>query len=279
MRIVWERNHGSQSRSSETESLGSSESGMARVSVTAPVSKNVTPQARSAPLTAPSSANPTPIYPLLGPDRQISQSREPLLPPIYPTLDTQPFPSRRQSSTSTPRVTIPFDLPSTFSTIAKPNTSKGIETCGILLGFQQSSDSFLITSLLIPNQTGTHDTCETVGCAEERILSYALTNELVCLGWIHTHPTQSCFLSSVDMHTTLSYQRMLPNAIAIVVAPTDRSLPVGVWRLTEFGIIEIGRCKLGGFHDHQGKEAFSTLVDEVTWDTSLKVVVVDQRDR
>lgn len=278
MRIVWEKNQISRSPSFETVSVASS-GGRVGSSLTAPVSKNTTPKLLSAPLTEPASAQVTPIYPSLGPDRQISQSKEPLLPPIYPPIDTSPFPSRRQSSTSTPKITIPFDLPSTFSSIARTNTAKGIETCGILLGFQQSTDSFLITSLLIPDQTGTHDTCETIGSAEERILSHALTNELVCLGWIHTHPTQSCFLSSVDMHTTLSYQRMLPNAVAIVVAPTDRNLPVGVWRLTEFGIMEVGRCKLGGFHDHKGKEAFSVIVDDVTWDPSLKVVVVDQRDQ
>lgn len=29
---------------------------------------------------------------------------------------------------------------------------------------------------------------------------------LFTLGWIHTHPTQSCFLSSIDMHTHCNYQ-------------------------------------------------------------------------
>ncbi|KAJ6492668.1 hypothetical protein DFH09DRAFT_1207374, partial [Mycena vulgaris] len=28
---------------------------------------------------------------------------------------------------------------------------------------------------------------------------------------IHTHPTQSCFTSSVDLHTHASFQRMLPS--------------------------------------------------------------------
>ena len=278
MREVWEKNQGSQSRTSETTSVVSSDSVNPGQSLTAPVSKSVTPKPQFAPLTAPASSQPTAIYPPLSMERQSSQSKEPLLPPIYPSMiSLSPFPSRRQSSTSTPKITIPFDLPSTFSTIAKTNTAKGIETCGILLGFQQSSDSFLITCVLIPNQVGTFDTCETIGLAEEKILSYALTNDLVCLGWIHTHPTQSCFLSSVDMHTTLSYQRMLSNAVAIVVAPTDRQLPVGVWRLTEFGILEIGKCKQSGFHDHRDKDSFSVIVDDVVWDPALKVVVVDQR--
>ncbi len=36
---------------------------------------------------------------------------------------------------------------------------------------------------------------------------------------IHTHPTQSCFMSSMDLHTHVAYQQMLPEAIAIVCAP------------------------------------------------------------
>lgn len=34
-----------------------------------------------------------------------------------------------------------------------------------------------------------------------------------------THPTQTAFLSSVDLHTHCSYQLMLQEAIAIVCAP------------------------------------------------------------
>lgn len=34
-----------------------------------------------------------------------------------------------------------------------------------------------------------------------------------------THPTQTAFLSSVDLHTHCSYQMMLPESIAIVCSP------------------------------------------------------------
>lgn len=36
---------------------------------------------------------------------------------------------------------------------------------------------------------------------------------------VQTHPTQTAFLSSVDLHTHCSYQLMLPEAVAIVCAP------------------------------------------------------------
>ena len=39
---------------------------------------------------------------------------------------------------------------------------------------------------------------------------------LLFLGWIHTHPAYSVFLSSVDLHNQFEYQRMLPEVSAIL---------------------------------------------------------------
>lgn len=43
-----------------------------------------------------------------------------------------------------------------------------------------------------------------------------------------THPTQTAFLSSVDLHTHCSYQMMMPEAIAIVCSPKFNEW---VWKL------------------------------------------------
>lgn len=37
--------------------------------------------------------------------------------------------------------------------------------------------------------------------------------------YLQTHPTQTSFMSSVDLHTHYSYQLMMPEAIAVVCAP------------------------------------------------------------
>ena len=58
---------------------------------------------------------------------------------------------------------------------------------------------------------------------------------LLTFGWIHTHPTQTCFLSSIDMHTQFSYQIMMPEAIAIVMAPSKEPNS-GVFTLTPKGM-------------------------------------------
>ncbi len=69
--------------------------------------------------------------------------------------------------------------------------------------------------------------------------------DLLTLGWIHTHPTQTAFLSSVDLHTHCSYQLMLPEAIAIVCSPKHND--TGIFRLTNAGMLEVSACKKKGF--------------------------------
>ncbi|XP_059973059.1 STAM-binding protein isoform X2 [Mesoplodon densirostris] len=63
-----------------------------------------------------------------------------------------------------------------------------------------------------------------------------------------THPTQTAFLSSVDLHTHCSYQMMLPESIAIVCSP--RFQETGFFRLTDHGLEEISSCRQKGFHPH-----------------------------
>lgn len=94
---------------------------------------------------------------------------------------------------------------------ARHNTRRGIETCGILAGTLSANDSiFTISTLIVPKQEGTTDTVQALG--EEEIFDVQDSRGLYPLGWIHTHPTQSCFLSSIDVHTHCGYQvrRILP---------------------------------------------------------------------
>jgi STAM-binding protein len=57
-------------------------------------------------------------------------------------------------------------------------------------------------------------------------------------------------LSSLDLHTHCSYQLSLPEAIAIVCAPTQKPA-VGIFRLTDPpGVETIASCTLRGFHPH-----------------------------
>ncbi|ODA83479.1 hypothetical protein RJ55_01993 [Drechmeria coniospora] len=143
---------------------------------------------------------------------------------------------------------LPSQLRSSFLDIASENTRAGLEMCGILCGTPVNNALF-VRCLLIPDQKCTSDTCETEN--EGAMFDYCASEDLMVLGWIHTHPTQTCFMSSRDLHTHAGYQVMMPESIAIVCAPRfDPSY--GIFRLTHPpGLDHILDCKhQDTFHQH-----------------------------
>ena len=104
-------------------------------------------------------------------------------------------------------VALPEDLISKFLEIAKANSDRNIETLGTF-GGQLCNNKFRVTHLLIPKQQGQSDSCTMEGY--EDVLELHEKENLTLLGWIHTHPAYSVFLSSVDMHNQYERQRMLP---------------------------------------------------------------------
>ncbi|KAG8967684.1 hypothetical protein FRC03_009521, partial [Tulasnella sp. 419] len=85
-------------------------------------------------------------------------------------------------------VFLPKETLSRFLKIAAVNTAMKKETCGLLLG-RLHMGVFTVSTLLIPRQTATTDTCTMV--EEEMVLEFQEKRDLLTLGWIHTHPTQS----------------------------------------------------------------------------------------
>jgi len=121
-------------------------------------------------------------------------------------------------------------------------------------------NQLIITTVIIPEQKGTANTCVTA--EEEKLIAVQDKNKLITLGWIHTHPSQTCFLSSVDLHTHFSYQVMTPEAIAIVLAPSK--IPnYGAFVITSTGMAELSGCNRGGFHKHSS-EVRGGLYDAAT---------------
>ncbi|KAH8552672.1 hypothetical protein BGW37DRAFT_292445 [Umbelopsis sp. PMI_123] len=157
------------------------------------------------------------------------------------------------------RVNTPSKIMERFLEIASKNTKRNLETCGILCG-RLKSNELTVTTLLIPKQTSTSDTCTTEN--EEDVFEYQDQHDLLTLGWIHTHPTQSCFMSSVDLHTHCSYQLMLPEAIAIVCAPKHNP-SYGIFRLTDPpGLDVITRCREPrAFHPHPDLPIYTDTTD------------------
>ncbi|KRY13548.1 OTU domain-containing protein 5-A, partial [Trichinella patagoniensis] len=152
-------------------------------------------------------------------------------------------------------VIIPKNLVFRFLDAAALNTAQEIETCGILSG-KLIQSSFVVTHVIVPKQSGTSNSC--VAHHEEEMFTIQDDLGLITLGWIHTHPTQSAFLSSVDLHTHCSYQLLFPEAVAIVCAPKYNE--IGVFMLTSpYGLKVIANCKRTGFHPHsQNPPVFQT---------------------
>jgi STAM-binding protein len=114
-------------------------------------------------------------------------------------------------------VFLPQTLRQQFLKVAEPNTRRNLETCGMLCG-TLISNALFISKVVIPDQESTSDTCDTIN--ESAFFDYCAAEDLMVLGWIHTHPTQTCFMSSRDLHTHCGYQIMMPESIAIVCAPS-----------------------------------------------------------
>eukprot|EP01118_Nematostelium_gracile_P011060 TRINITY_DN3890_c0_g2_i1.p1 TRINITY_DN3890_c0_g2~~TRINITY_DN3890_c0_g2_i1.p1 ORF type:complete len:135 (+),score=23.00 TRINITY_DN3890_c0_g2_i1:61-405(+) len=86
---------------------------------------------------------------------------------------------------------------------------------------------------------------------EDEVFAHSIEEDLMTLGWIHTHPSHDLFLSSVDMHTHVSYQVLLKEAIAVVVAPRRRP-NFGIFHLRDpYGVKTIQNCDFRGFHPHE----------------------------
>lgn len=203
--------------------------------------------------------------------------------PISPSRVADPRPGPATSSedgirNSYQHLHIPVRMMEDFLRLAQQNTTKNLETCGVLAGSLKNR-VFNITTLIIPKQESTSDSCQTLN--EEEIFEVQDRLSLFTLGWIHTHPTQTCFMSSVDLHTHYSYQIMLPEAIAIVMAPKDSSSPHGIFHLSDpGGVSVIQNCDQRGFHPHEEPADGSPLYEHcshVYMNPKLRFDVVDLR--
>ncbi|KAG8986260.1 hypothetical protein FRB94_004472 [Tulasnella sp. JGI-2019a] len=199
----------------------------------------------------------------------------PLLPPKVPITPPQPYGLARNGSFSSnhrispPKngqlyspppgtlrtVYLPQECLTKFLSIASINTARKKETCGLLLG-KLNNHAYTVQTLLVPRQTSDENSCTMT--EEEMVIEFQEKRDLITLGWIHTHPTQSCFMSSLDLHTHSGFQSALPEAFAIVCAP--KSTPsFGIFRLTDPpGLQIIQNCNDKNlFHPHPDKPIYT----------------------
>ncbi|XP_036385744.1 STAM-binding protein-like A [Megalops cyprinoides] len=227
---------------------------------------------------APPLSHDTPLLPgLQGPPLPHSAPAAPSAPHAAPpTVDRSLKPAALSPGSSVAadglrQLAVPSELCQRFLKLADGNTARAVETCGILCG-KLTRNAFTVTHVIVPKQSGGPDYCDTEN--EEELFLIQDQYDLITLGWIHTHPTQTAFLSSVDLHTHCSYQIMLPEAIAIVCSPKFNE--TGYFRLTDYGMDEISSCKEKGFHPHPKEPPLFTAGGHVTI-TDGGVTVLDLR--
>ena len=95
---------------------------------------------------------------------------------IMQTSDPNFDPTKPLKSVSLPRECLPR-----FLAIARVNTEINKETCGLLLG-KDKGHKYSVTTLLIPKQTSTSDTCTML--EEELVLQFTEERSLITLGWV-----------------------------------------------------------------------------------------------
>ena len=170
-----------------------------------------------------------------------------------------------------------------FLAVSEINTSNEIETGGLLGGVLEDSRRFVVTELILPKQTGRRDFWEAHDAPQ--IQEYFTTNGLIILGSIHIHPPPAeSFLSSVDLHQQFDFQKDIPSAISIVLAPAHmpQNVPAYAYSLTDLGLTVLADCKKAGFHQHRERSGTShrlyTEADHLIWSPDINTNLADLRD-
>lgn len=189
-----------------------------------------------------------------------------------PSVDRSTKPNSVVIAGGLRRVIMSRSIGEDFLRAASSNTAQNIETCGILCGRLRQNE-FAITHVIIPKQKGTSDSCLTQN--EEELFLFQDQYDLTTLGWIHTHPSQSAFMSSIDLHTHFSYQVMLPEAIAVVCAPKFGDTET--FSLTEYGLEFISNCTQTGFHPHPNESLLYQTSSHVHLESRTNATFIDLR--
>ena len=134
-------------------------------------------------------------------DREEKPADAPSQPPSVPDRSTKPFSFMHdfdESHDGLRTLVVPETLMPSFLSVAEPNTTVNIETCGILAG-RMVKKALRITHLIIPKQSGTPDSCTTEG--EEDQIAILDEHNLITLGWVSRQFKQSKGLKNTDLLT------------------------------------------------------------------------------
>lgn len=117
-------------------------------------------------------------------------------------------------------------------------TQKPAERGGLLFGERdQASQSVVVYGFFIPEQhRASAAYCEFdmawVSMLRAALMSAGLDHDVTIVGWLHTHPRLSVFLSGTDINTADRLQQLNPMLLAVVVDPYTRD--IGAFHIGRF---------------------------------------------
>lgn len=181
------------------------------------------------------------------------------------------------ASTSKRQTIMSISVIEMFAELASQNSDANVETVGLLGGAETDDGKLLVTHLILPPQHGTHDSCEVDNY--EIVLNTFMEQNLLQVGWIHTHPGYRTFLSSVDLHNHVTQQKELSEYFAIVYSPKYEP-HYEAFSVTDAGLKYLSSCPEGlTFHEHHTDLQLYKAADHIILDESdyTAVTLVDRR--
>ncbi|MEM2110204.1 MAG: hypothetical protein QW327_06975 [Candidatus Odinarchaeota archaeon] len=115
--------------------------------------------------------------------------------------------------------------PSVILKILNSTGSRKSEVAGYLIGYIQDH-SLIVEDIEVPDQVSSpvsvtiesEKMMKTLGNIKKQC-----AHAIIC-GWFHSHPGMGAdFLSSTDIKTQLTYQKLFPDSIALVIDPVEYS--------------------------------------------------------
>lgn len=116
----------------------------------------------------------------------------------------------------------PLEIVESFIRLADANTKKFVETCAILAG-NEKNGALIIDTLIIPQQKGAHDHCYMTD--EIELFQTQIENNVMTLGWIHTHPQY------VRRRSVISYSRSSSLRLICTISSDTRCRCLRQWPL------------------------------------------------
>ncbi|KAK9888219.1 hypothetical protein WA026_000486 [Henosepilachna vigintioctopunctata] len=171
-------------------------------------------------------------------------------------------------------VRIPSRITTEFSYLSFRDMMKNIETVGYMAGKELNERQLLVTHLILPEQFGYSDFFKVKDSSQ--LTKYLEQNDLLMIGWIHSHPVDRPYLSSSDMHYHSVFQSVLPEAIAMVYSAKE--MRSTIFNLTpDYGLDFILNCKRKGFHTHPTMPHIAMVSQHAVVDLVGDLIVKDFR--